>query len=139
MTKAADPIQYILSQPLVTKPGSKWNYNGGAVQLLAYIIEKATGIPMDGYADKHLFTPLGIKSFFWHKFPGAKEPEAASGLRLRSRDALNLRSCTNKTGTGKLSSFSKQHGFSNPFLNRLQFHPIGVMAFSSGNCIRPLL
>jgi CubicO group peptidase (beta-lactamase class C family) len=90
MTKAADPVQYILSQPLITKPGTKWNYNGGAVQLLAYIIEKATGKPLDEYADEHLFTPLGIKSFFWHKLPNAKEPEAASGLRLRSRDALKF-------------------------------------------------
>ncbi|MGN6640227.1 MAG: serine hydrolase domain-containing protein [Mucilaginibacter sp.] len=90
MTRAADPIQYILSQPLISKPGTKWNYNGGAVQLLAYIIEKATGKPLDEYADEHLFTPLGIKSFFWHKFPGVKEPEAASGLRLSSRDALKF-------------------------------------------------
>jgi CubicO group peptidase (beta-lactamase class C family) len=90
MIKSADPVRYVLSQPLVNKPGAKWNYNGGAVQLLAYIIERATGKPLDVYANENLFTPLGIKSFFWHKFPGTKEPEAASGVRLRSRDALKF-------------------------------------------------
>jgi CubicO group peptidase (beta-lactamase class C family) len=90
MTKSDNPVKFILSQPIVIKPGTKWNYNGGAVQLLAYILEKATGKPLDQYANENLFIPLGIKSFYWHNFPGTKVAEAASGLRLRSRDALKF-------------------------------------------------
>lgn len=90
MTKSDDPVKFILSQPVIIKPGTKWNYNGGAVQLLASILERATGKTLDAFANENLFTPLGIKSFYWYKFPGTNEPAAASGLRLRSRDVLKF-------------------------------------------------
>lgn len=90
MTKSPNPIKYVLSQPILKKPGSEWRYNGGTVQLLAAIIEKATGKKIDEYANENLFIPMGIKTFQWYKFPGTTEPSAASGLRFRSRDMLKF-------------------------------------------------
>ena len=90
MTNSKDPVKFALSQPVVTTPGVKWNYNGGTVQLLAAIIEKVTGKTLDKFANENLFVPLGINSFYWYRFPGSNECAAASGLRLRSRDILKF-------------------------------------------------
>src|SRR6476620_10785202 len=43
MENAQDPVGYVLSQPMAFTPGKVWRYNGGATQLLASIIQKATG------------------------------------------------------------------------------------------------
>ena len=85
MDRSPDPIEYVLSQKLVAKPGTVWNYSGGCTQLLATIIKKATGTEPDAYIEKHLFTPLGITAYKWVKMRSG-HPSAASGLRLRARD-----------------------------------------------------
>ncbi len=85
MNTAADPIDYILRQKLVNKPGAIFNYSGGCSQLLAALIEKVTGMNADSYTQKYLFEPLGISKYRWVKIYNG-DPSAASGLRLRSRD-----------------------------------------------------
>jgi CubicO group peptidase (beta-lactamase class C family) len=90
MTGSPDPIAYVLSQPMDFPPGKVWEYNGGTTQLLAAIIEKTTGKPVDQFAKEYLFGPLGITKFEWVKYPGTNLPAAASGLRLRSRDLLKF-------------------------------------------------
>jgi CubicO group peptidase (beta-lactamase class C family) len=90
MTRSPDPIAYVLSQPMDFPPGKVWKYNGGTTQLLAAIIEKTTGKPVDQFAKEYLFRPLGITNFEWVKYPGTNLPAAASGLRLRSRDLLKF-------------------------------------------------
>ena len=42
MTKSADPMEFVLSQPMDTIPGAVWKYNGGTTQLLAGIIKKVS-------------------------------------------------------------------------------------------------
>lgn len=90
MDKSKNPIEFVLSRSITSVPGTEWNYNGGTTELLAVIIERATGKKLDEFAKEYLFNPLGIKNFEWTKFPGTKNPAAASGLRLRSRDLLKF-------------------------------------------------
>lgn len=85
MMRSADPIEYVLSQPMIAYPGEKWNYNGGCPQLLGAIIKKTTGLEIDSFAKKNLFLPLGITSFKWDKTKGGFY-WCASGLRLKPRD-----------------------------------------------------
>lgn len=89
MDRSPDPLLFVLSQPMVSKPGSVFNYSGGNTQVLAAIVEKATGIPVDQYVSKNLFQPLGIYEYFWVKRRDGI-PITASGLRLRSRDFLKF-------------------------------------------------
>ena len=42
MNSSEDPINYVFSQPIETVPGTTWNYNGGATQILANIVEKVS-------------------------------------------------------------------------------------------------
>lgn len=90
MVNNPDPVAFALSQPIVKTPGSEWKYNGGSTQVLASIIEKATGKRVDEFADEFLFKPLGIKRFTWTMYPGTMLPAAASGLRLTSRDLVKF-------------------------------------------------
>ncbi|SFZ91858.1 CubicO group peptidase, beta-lactamase class C family [Flaviramulus basaltis] len=93
MSSSEDPIKYVLSQPLETKPGIKFNYNGGATQILADIIVRSSKTPLYKFVEKHLFNPLGISTFEWTKFSAWKGSDtyaAASGLRLTSRDLLKF-------------------------------------------------
>jgi len=93
MSSSENPVEYVLTQPLATKPGTKFNYNGGATQVLAEIIVMASKTPLDRFVKEHLFEPLGIDKFEWTKYSawnGSDTFAAASGLRLTSQDLLKF-------------------------------------------------
>ena len=46
-----DPIGMVLSRPLRDPPGSTWYYNGGLTQVIAGLIERKTGMPLDRFAE----------------------------------------------------------------------------------------
>jgi CubicO group peptidase (beta-lactamase class C family) len=64
MEGSDDWIQFVAEQPMSHQPGTVFNYNSGASQLLSLIIKKSTGKFVDEYAEEHLFGPLGIASYF---------------------------------------------------------------------------
>ena len=90
MDDAADPVRYTLSRPGETPSGEVFNYSGGSAIIIARLLRKATGQPIDAYARTVLFAPLGIADFEWVALTSG-EPSAASGLRLRPRDTAKLR------------------------------------------------
>ncbi|MHA2245772.1 MAG: serine hydrolase [Candidatus Hodarchaeales archaeon] len=61
MAIANDSVEYILSKPMFLDPGSMYNYNSGASQILSAIIQKTTGLTTQDFAMKFLFDPLGIE------------------------------------------------------------------------------
>jgi CubicO group peptidase (beta-lactamase class C family) len=81
----SDPVEYILTKPLVTEPGTAWYYNGGNTNLLGEVIRQATGQRMDAFAEKRLFAPLGIVDYEWD-FINPDMIHASGNLRLRPRD-----------------------------------------------------
>lgn len=93
MASDKNPIKFVLKKPLETSPGIKFNYNGGATQILAEIIERASKTSIDLFANAYLFMPLGIEKFEWNKFSkwnGADKFAAPSGLRLTSLDLMKI-------------------------------------------------
>jgi CubicO group peptidase (beta-lactamase class C family) len=84
-----DPIRYVLSKPVAAPPGTQWNYNGGGVELLGAVIARRSGQSLATFAREALFGPLGITDFEWQTYPNGKV-SAASGLRLRPRDATKI-------------------------------------------------
>jgi CubicO group peptidase (beta-lactamase class C family) len=85
----ADPFRYVLSKPIAAPPGTVWNYNGGATDLLGNIIERVSGKSLEAFAREALFTPLGISDWEWMKYRN-EHIAAAVGLRLRPRDAAKI-------------------------------------------------
>ncbi len=84
-----DFVQLALAAELDSDPGKAFAYNNKAVNLLAGIVAKASGVPMDRYLQRKLFTSMGIQPGTWER-DKAGNPHAMSGLPLRAADAAKL-------------------------------------------------
>ena len=80
MDIADDPYRYVLAGSIDAPPGTRFNYSGGDVAVVAAIVTRATKTPLETYARQKLFTPLGIARFEWSKNSN-DIPRAASGPR----------------------------------------------------------
>lgn len=89
LERSADWVQFTLDQPMDAEPGEKWVYNSGGSQLMAAIIQSATGKRMDDFAEEYLFGPLGIDDYHWKLTP-AELPDALGGLYLEARDLARI-------------------------------------------------
>jgi len=90
MFKSTDPYRFVLEQPVQHEPDKEFNYSSGSTQLLAGMLQKATGKPLVEFAREALFEPLGITQFTWPNMPASGEIAAYYGLRLRPRDMAKI-------------------------------------------------
>lgn len=84
-----DPIAFYLNKPLVGDPGRSFYYSGGSTILLSKIVEYASDMKFDEFAEKYLFEPLGISSAMWHYYYSSST-DAAGGLEISARSMLKL-------------------------------------------------
>ncbi len=92
-----DFVQLALAAELDSDPGSAFSYNNKAVNLLAGIVQKASGRRMDVYLRDELFAPLGITNFTW-TLDSAGNPEAMAGLQILPADFAKLGQLTLNRG-----------------------------------------
>jgi CubicO group peptidase (beta-lactamase class C family) len=88
MNMAWDPCRYVLGLPATAPAGQEFFYNTGALRLVSAIIHKATGRPLDEFAQASLLKPLGITAAQWNRVRA--ETDAGGGLRLRPRDMAKI-------------------------------------------------
>jgi hypothetical protein len=69
MRKSNDWVQYMLDVPIILEPGTQFSYCSGNFHLLAGIISKTTNLSPKDFAQKYLFTPLGINETIWPTDP----------------------------------------------------------------------
>lgn len=86
---SANPIRFILDRPLVSNPGADFNYSTPATHVLSAVLEEATGIGVEVFADAYLFAPLGISDRRWERDPQG-HPFGGHGLELRTEDMAKL-------------------------------------------------
>jgi CubicO group peptidase (beta-lactamase class C family) len=97
MDLAPDRYRFVLGQPVVTEPGKRWMYNGGATALLARIIANGISATLDAFAHETLFDRLGVGPTEWlTDHSGA--PIAASGLRMTPRGLARIGSMMLESG-----------------------------------------
>lgn len=84
-----DIPRYVLGHDLATAPNTRFNYNGGGTAILADLITRGTGQPLDAYARGRLFAPMGIRDWSWVADVHGR-PMAFNGLRMRPRDLLKI-------------------------------------------------
>jgi CubicO group peptidase (beta-lactamase class C family) len=84
-----DWVELALAAELVCDPGSKSSYNNKAVNLLAPIVQAASGKRLDDYVRDEIFKPLGIADFKWSTDP-AGHPQCMAGLELRPFDLAKI-------------------------------------------------
>ena len=70
-------VEYMLSVPLVNKPGEKWVYADMNAVLIGAIIEEKSGMSLKDFAKQKVFDPLGITEFYW--FTNASNQTGAAG------------------------------------------------------------
>jgi CubicO group peptidase (beta-lactamase class C family) len=86
---APDFVQLALSAELDSEPGEKFSYNNKAVNLLAGVVERCSGQPLDEYLRDHLFNELGIDRYGWTR-DRSGNPHAMSGLQIAPKDLLKI-------------------------------------------------
>jgi CubicO group peptidase (beta-lactamase class C family) len=85
-----DPVRYVLSKPIAAAPDTVWVYNGGGTDLLGSVLERVSGKSLEAFAGDYLFKPLDVTDFEWKSYPKNGKIAAATGLRLRPRDATKI-------------------------------------------------
>ena len=66
-----------------------FSYCTAGVFLLGQVLQAASGQAVDEWIETHLFSPLGITAWEWPRSPDG-EVQTGGGLRLRSRDLINI-------------------------------------------------
>jgi CubicO group peptidase (beta-lactamase class C family) len=84
-----DPVEFTLRKRLIAEPGAEFVYNGGLSILLSYLVEKNSGMSASEFAERHLFSPLGIEDFEWERLDGGLT-DTDGGLHMRPRDLAKL-------------------------------------------------
>ncbi|MGB0621552.1 MAG: serine hydrolase domain-containing protein [Myxococcota bacterium] len=57
----ADRIEHVASRPLYERPGERWRY-GWSADVLARVVEVASGEPFDAFLKSRVFDPLGMSA-----------------------------------------------------------------------------
>jgi CubicO group peptidase (beta-lactamase class C family) len=83
--ESSDWIGHILSLPMDSNPGEKFNYLSLNTHLLSAIIARATGMSMLAYTKQFLFLPLSIEQVIWEQDPQGYYI-GGWGMSLNARD-----------------------------------------------------
>ena len=83
----AENVDRLAAAPLLSQPGSAWNYSLG-VDVLGRVIEVASGMPFDVFLRERIFKPLDMEdtSFEvpdskWSRFATVYSPDGSGGIR----------------------------------------------------------
>ena len=89
ISQAPDVVQLALTAELSCAPGSVFSYNNKAVNLLAGIVERVSGEPLDRFAERTLFEPLGITRYDWVR-DSAGNPFVTGGVQIMPEDLAKI-------------------------------------------------
>jgi len=85
LTTSPDWVVEVLRRPVTGIPGQTYVYTTGGSHVLGVMVAAAVGEPLEEYADRVLFRPLGIERGTWDRSPQG-EVNGGSGLHLTARD-----------------------------------------------------
>lgn len=86
---ASDSVTFVLDKPRRFPPGHAFLYNDGSPHIVSAMIQQSSGMPLEAFADEHLFEPLGITTHRWERHRDGTT-YGAFGLWLRPRDMLRI-------------------------------------------------
>ncbi len=78
-------VNYILSLPMHSIPGERFNYNDGDPQIVSAILASLLGMSVKQWSFKHLFNRMSITNYEWLDYPDGITL-GAFGLMLTPRD-----------------------------------------------------
>ncbi|MDW5266877.1 MULTISPECIES: sodium/solute symporter [Acidobacteriaceae] len=86
----AEGIRRALNSPLVTTPGTHFEYSDINFITLGALVEKLSGEPLDVYAQRHIFTPLHMTHTRYLPFAEACGPHETLGAAIALSDPPHL-------------------------------------------------
>ena len=89
LTASPDWMKFMLDQPMDAQPGEAFVYNSGVTMLLSGVLEKATGMTVERYANQHLFQSLGILYYDWTTTPRGLS-NTGWGLDMQPEDMAKI-------------------------------------------------
>jgi CubicO group peptidase (beta-lactamase class C family) len=92
MVETDNWMEYVLSKPMATKPGTVFNYNTGSIHLLSAVIRGVSGLHVHQFAEKYMLHPMGIYGYQWNKDPMGYPCTGGTdgGIGLRTRDVAKF-------------------------------------------------
>jgi CubicO group peptidase (beta-lactamase class C family) len=88
---------FVLSRPMRTDPGTSFWYNDGDPQLVASLIQEATGVPADQWADEVLFSKIGVSNYHWVRYKDGTTL-GGYGIETTPREMGKIALCVSDSG-----------------------------------------
>jgi CubicO group peptidase (beta-lactamase class C family) len=85
---SSDWLEYALQKPMETAPGTTFSYSSANPILISKILNEATQISNEQFANDYLYKPLGIKDFDYQKMP--KNPHILADIDLMPQDMAKI-------------------------------------------------
>lgn len=82
-------VNFVLQQDIENPPGKEMVYSCGSSHLLSAILHKTTGLKTEAFAQRHLFTPLGITNYKWNS-DAQGIAIGGFGLTMKTADMLKI-------------------------------------------------
>ena len=89
VSSTGDKNRLVINLSPTAEPGSKWDYTNEGVQLLSPILDKAAGEPVQDYARRRLFEPLGMTETRLH-LDGQGHAWTYADMETTARDFARL-------------------------------------------------
>jgi CubicO group peptidase (beta-lactamase class C family) len=128
-----DYLGHFLDPDMTSEPGASFNYNSGAIYLLGLLVEEATGMELEAFADQELFGPLGITTRQWESM-GNGRVNGGAGIDLRTRDLARLGQLFLQEGMSGdrrvLPSGWEQEATANRFPWTASFGPVTALSYA---------
>ncbi|MBB4826003.1 CubicO group peptidase (beta-lactamase class C family) [Sporosarcina luteola] len=101
-------VEFVLQQHMDHPPGEVMEYSCGSSQLLSAILQRATGLNTENFAEKHLFSSLGITKYKWNR-DAQGIAIGGFGLTIKSVDMLKIGSLYLQNGIWKTKQIVPSH------------------------------
>ncbi len=86
---SGDYLPLIEKFPLASDPGTRFHYSNMTSNWLGLIVARSSGMSLKAYAEKYLFTPLGVEAGKWIQDAEGNNI-GCGGLHLSARDAAKF-------------------------------------------------
>ncbi|MFC2116692.1 serine hydrolase domain-containing protein, partial [Bacteroidota bacterium] len=94
---AKSSVEYVLGRDLTWDPGTHFQYNDGAPQLVSAIIQNSTGMTLEEYTDLKFFSKIGLKEYDWKLYSDGITL-GAFGLMMSPRELAKIAQCVCDSG-----------------------------------------
>jgi len=130
MNSSLDPVYYVLSKPVVTEPGNSFYYNGGTVDLLGQLVQRASSINVKSFSRAYLFNPLGITNYNWQTLYPSGITCCHGDIYITPRDMAKFGYLFLKKGMWNGTRIISEEWVNNSFQNHIT--PPGNWAYGYG-------